>query len=211
MRFFLLALLLVTAAHAQPGSFLPRDAGADDPTFIAFRGRLIEAVARRDTVAVLGALAPDVKVSFGDGGGHAGFRRIWLSDSAQAERLWATLGRVLGMGSARYSGGISAPYVFGAWPDSLDAFEHGAVVGEEVRVRAGPGTAARTIGSASFEILPVTRWRIDGPGGPWAEVRLPSGYTGYIAQRYLWSPIDFRIGFERRPDGWAVSFFLAGD
>lgn len=218
MRFLLpaLAFLLALPASAQVAVLEPVDEAAADPSFLVFRARLLEAAAARDTAFVLSVLHPDVKVSFGGDDGVAGFRRMWLSDLRPAgnDDLWTTLTRTLALGSTyrRAEDGTrtaTAPYVFGAWPDTLDGFTHLAVVGERVRVRAAPRPDAETLATLSYHVVPT----LYDPGLPagWRRVTLADERVGYVAAEYLRSPIDFRLGFVRDGARWRIRYFVAGD
>jgi SH3-like domain-containing protein len=55
--------------------------------------------------------------------------------------------------------------------------------------------------------------RIRSPGHPygWLQVALADGQRGFVADRYLRSPIDYRVAFEKQDGNWRMTFFLAGD
>jgi hypothetical protein len=208
----LAALCAPAAPSAQVASLRPVDQATDDPSFITFRGRLLAALAARDTAAVLGAFAPDARLSFGDDPpGPDGVRALWLGRRREGPSLWTTLTAVVGMGSVRDASSpsfVSAPYVYNGWPPDVDPFSHGAVVGENVRVRAAPGLDAEVLATLSYAVVPVEAW--DEPAG-WARIRLADGRTGYVSAAYLRSPVDYRVGFEKQGAGWRIVFFLAGD
>ena len=216
----LLTVLASAPAAAQVASLRPIDEATDDPAFITFRGRLLAALATRDTAAVLAAFAPDARLSFGpDPPGPDGVRRLWLGPRrAMRPTLWEALTVVLGMGSVRDDNNASfasAPYVYNGWPDDVDPFSHAAVVGDNVRVRATPGLAGEVLASLSYAVVPVEVWGAAGtssdvPDG-WARIRLADGRTGYVSTAYLRSPVDYRAGFEKQAGGWRIVFFLAGD
>ena len=218
MRFLLLVLtfLLAAPATAQVARLEPVDEAARDPSFVLFRARLLDAAQARDTAFVLSALAPDVKVSFGGEHGVEGFRMLWLSGlRPEDEDLWRTLTRAAALGST-YSARTEhspptavAPYVFGAWPDSVDAFLHMAVLGERVRVRAAPRRDAETLTTLNYSIVPT----LYDPGLPegWRRVRLADDRVGYVAAAFLRSPIDYRLGFVKEAGQWMIRYFVAGD
>lgn len=216
MRLLLLLSLLTAApAQAQITDLVPRDDGASDPSFLTFRGRLIEAVGARDTATVLAVLDPAIHLTFGDARGIADFRELWLSGTPpDGEPLWTVLGHVLGMGSVAHDEGfVTVPYVFGAWPDDVDPFEHGAIAGEHVRVRAAPNTEADVLATLTYTVVPITTWWYDDDGRrrEWIGIRLEDGREGFVAGDYLWSAVDYRAGFEKRDGQWRMTFFIAGD
>ena len=137
------------------GTFTPVDDGADDPAFAAFRDSLVAVVARRDTAALLAAVAPGARLSFGDAaGGPAGFRQMWFEGTVpDGEPVWDVLARALRAGSVETDGAYTLPYVFGAWPsDSVDAYTHVAVVGEGVEARESPSDTSRVVARVSHAI-----------------------------------------------------------
>jgi hypothetical protein len=212
----LLLALLAAPAAGQIASLPPRDDGASDPSFFTFRARLLEALAARDAEAVLAAFAPDARLSFGDGpGGPAGVRAVWLGDRPPGERdLWTTLARVVAMGSVRNRDGLlTAPYTYDGPPDDLDPFSHGTVVGDEVNVRAAPSPSAEVLARLSYVVVPVVEWGYSEREGErlWHRIRLADGREGYVAGDFLWSPVDYRVGFENREGRWQIVFFVAGD
>ncbi len=210
MKKLLAALLFLyaTLAAAQVGKLQPTDEAVRDPEFFTFRAQLQAAVARHDTEAVLAAVHPNVKNTFGGDDGIDAFRRIWKLPAADS-RLWDELGTVLAFGGAFQEGGLfTAPYVFGRWPEPFDSFEHVAVLGTSVRVRAEPGPKGRVLTSLSFDIVPLA-----APAGSseWTRIKLRDGRIGYISSRYVRSPVDYRALFNKIDGRWRMTAFVAGD
>lgn len=186
----------------------PRDDAARDPEFFGFRARLQAAVARHDAAAVEQALHPQVKLSFGGDGGLEGFRRLWRPEAPDSA-LWATLAEVLALGG-RFGddGSFTAPYVFTDFPPDADAYDHVAVIGRDLRLRAAPSADAPVVGAASFEVLPTDPRAPRAEG--WAALRV-DGRRVWIDERFVRSPIDYRVRFARHDGAWRIEFFLAGD
>ena len=202
------------APQAQVAFLPPVDEGAADASFVAFRGRLLAAAAARDTAAVLAAFTPEATVSFGGEAGPEGIRELWFAPEASGD-FFAELVRTLGMGSAVDGGIVSAPYLFTRFPADYDAFEHVAVVGEEVRVRNAPTLSGGVLASLTHAVVPsaygpgVEPVRADGY--TWVPVRLANGERGWVADVFVWSPIGYRIGFEKAGSTWRALYFVAGD
>lgn len=216
--FVLAAALLMTQAAsgaAQTGKLLPVDEAVRDPELFAFRARLQAAIARRDTEALLAAVDPKIKNTFGGDDGIEAFQRLWKLNERDS-RLWEELGLVLALGgSFQNEDNFVAPYTFSRWPDSFDSFEHVAVLGRNVRVRAEPRSESAVLTSLSFDIVPL--W---GTGREkmtpeqsrsWTAVKLRDGRTGYISSRFVRSPVAHRVFFTRTGGGWRLTFFVAGD
>ena len=187
-----------------------------DPSFRSFRDTLLDALARKDTTALLAAVAPDIRTSFGADGGIEDFRSMWALDDPRS-RVWSELARVLGMGGAFLSdSAFAAPYVYAIWPDSLDAFEYVAVTSPAAVVRTAPSASADTLGTASHSLLPYEDWRgvPESPVEPdtsWAGILLPDGRTGWLHAADVHSPVGWRAIFEMRDGRWRMAAFIAGD
>jgi hypothetical protein len=185
----------------------PRDDGFRRPDFEEFRRHLQDALARKDEEAVLRTVDPGVRVDFGDGGGLEAFKRRM---NAPGENFFEELTRVLNLGGRfRTPDAFDAPYVYSDWPDGFDAFACAAVVGSGVRLRAAPNISARAQATEDFAIVKLFPTEPDTPG--WRRVGLAGGRTGYIASRYVRSPIDYRALFEFKDGRWWLVAFVAGD
>lgn len=184
------------------------DEAANDAGFHAFRCRLLDAVARRDAAYVLSIVSADIRNSFGGGGGIEEFTARWRPGAGDS-RFWDEFGTVLRLGGA-FDGGdrFVAPYTFATWPDTLDAFGHAAVIGNNVNVREKPMLAAPVIAQMSYRTVPLAG---SLSPGEWRHVRISEAITGYMHARYLRSPVDYRAFFERRGGEWKLTMFIAGD
>jgi hypothetical protein len=200
----------VTPAPPAPSrTLLPVDEAAALPDFFSFRARLMQAVARRDASALLEIVDPAIKNGFGGDDGKAAFERQWQPTSADS-KVWETLAAVLALGGRRSGDeGFTAPYVFAAWPDGVDGFEHVAVIGDRVRVRRSASTDAEEIAFVSFAVL--RRGRDDQAPEAWTPVIAPDGRAGYISSQYVRSPIDYRAFFTKKDGRWRMVMLLAGD
>ena len=192
----------------------PVDEAAQQPDFFTFRAQLQAAVARRDVAAVLAVVSPTIRNTFGDDDGKAAFEKMWRLDQPDSE-LWQELGTALALGGSFDSAGnFVAPYTFSRWPNAIDSFEHVAVVGSQVTVRAAPSMTSAALASLSFAVVPVARDAKQRPvtaAENWTSVRLNDGRTGYVANRYVRSPIDYRAIFARVDGAWRLIMFIAGD
>ena len=205
---FLCILLAPSWASAQ-SDFKPVDEAALIPEFFSFRAQLQVAIARRDTSAVIAILHRDIQLSFGDDSGIENFKKLWQPESPES-RLWETMGSVLALGGTFAADrSFTAPYVFTQWPRDLDAFEGIAVIGSGVRVRKAPNPSAEIIDSLSFTTVEIAE--PPPKDATWTRVRLKGGKEGFVDSRYLRSPIDYRINFEKIDGRWQATFFIAGD
>ena len=191
---------------AQPVRLLPVDQAAAQPDFFTFRARLQAAIARRDEAALIAAADPSIRTSFGDDEGMAAFRAKLRDPQG---RVWADLATALALGGTFQSpDSFVAPYVFAAWPERLDSFECGAVIGSRVRVRASAQPDSAVVAAVSYEIVELLPGQRDAAA---AHVRLRSGVTGFIATPFVRSPVDHRAIFQRTAGQWRLRAFVAGD
>jgi hypothetical protein len=206
---------LGTPLAAQADRLLPVDEAPRSPDFFAFRARLLVALARRDTTALLEAVAPEIRNSFGGDNGASDFRTRWRLQDPGSE-LWPELAAVLALGGTfENDSTFVAPYVFTRFPDSLDAFEYVAVIGENVRVRAEPALTAPILARVSFEVVgrarKPPRALTPSEAALWEPLQLADGRVGYVARAFLRSPIGYRAAFVRRGGRWLMTLFVAGD
>ena len=192
------------------GSYEPIDDGASVPGFSRFRSELRDIVARKDTSALLARVASGARLSFGDdAGGPEGFRQMWFSGSTpEARDPWETLAGVLDAGSVEEDEAVTAPFVYGLWPDTVDVFGHVAIVGQDVPAYEGPSQDAEIVARLSYLIVPA----LAPPDRGWRMVRLPDSTVAYVSAQKALSPVGYRAAFWEDGGGrWRLQTFLAGD
>ncbi len=200
-------------AIGQSAKLLPVDEAAKDPSFFAFRARLLTALARKDVNFLISILDPQIKTDFGGGGGVADFKKAWHPERPNSQ-VWSELLWVLALGGSFENGSFSAPYVYGKFPEQSDAYEYQAVIEDGVRVRREPNTSSGIIKTLSFDIVKVI---VEPPNEnstarrQWLGVELSDGQKGFVAKEYLRSPIDYRAIFEKKNGKWLMTAFIAGD
>ena len=212
-------LMLASICTAQDRKLYPADKAAQDATFAKFRQTLRAAVKRRDKDFVLSVLDPQIKNSFGGDGGIEEFKKMWKLDQPDS-RLWGELETILSMGGSfgTVDGkrNFIAPYVTSMWPGDLDSFEYVAVTGKDVRVRANPGLKAPVVATLSYDIVKVSSQTVaelerQVDGHTWRKIIAPGGKTGYVAEKFVRSPVDYRAYFERKNGRWVLAALIAGD
>lgn len=214
--FVLLMMLsvMVMNVSAQVQKLYPVDEAAKDPSFFTFRARLIQAVQRRDAAYLLSIVSRKIEIGFGGDSGVEAFKSSWKPEREQSE-LWTELANVLSLGGAFDKEGIfEAPYISVKWPEDKDGFALGAIIGEKVRVRAAPQISSSIMRELSFDIVDVPDWQTNKARGEkrdWIKVKLADGQSGYVAEDFIRSPIDYRAGFQKQDGRWVMIFFLAGD
>ncbi|HET9532073.1 MAG TPA: SH3 domain-containing protein [Blastocatellia bacterium] len=214
----ILTLIFIVSFHqqspAQVAKLYPVDEADRDPSFFTFRARLLEAIQKRDTAFIISILSPNVKNGFGGNDGIEEFKKLWRPDHSDSE-FWNTMMKVLALGGTFDGAGrFMAPYTYSKFPDEIDGFTHGAVLGENVRVRKEPALDGSVAGTLSYDIVKVVEWgakQAVANNQNWVLVSLRDGAKGYVAKTYIRSPIDYRAGFEKRDGRWMLTFFVSGD
>jgi hypothetical protein len=209
-------LAVVLAAGVSAARLTPRDDAKQDPSFAAFRRRLLEAVRKRDRGYLLKIVDPKIRVNFGEGGGAREFARQWKLDTSDSP-VWKTLEDVLSHGGTFTGKGsdrnFAAPYTYSAFPESLDAFEHYCVITPDAPLRAKADEKAQVVARLRYEIVrqapPPRGAKPTSPG--WVYVSTASGRRGYVARRLVRSPIDYRALFQKREGTWRLTALVAGD
>lgn len=190
---------------------LPIDRAADDPTFLAYRQQLLAAVKAKDTAALEKLVDPNVRTSFGDGGGWAEFRRHWNLPAADS-KLWNELETILRMGGSfagpAGSPRFCAPYVYSDWPDDVDAFEYLAVIDKNVPLRERAAEGAPLVAEMDFDIVKSLDHDFQKP---WRHVQLADGRQGWVRSDKVRSSIQYRACFQKADGEWKMNLLVAGD
>jgi hypothetical protein len=219
LRRCLIALILLApgAAHAQERRLEPVDEAAQDASWVKFRNRLLDAIAKRDRKFVAGILHPGVRSGLEGRRGVAEFRKQWELDS-DASPLWQELASALYLGSAwskREKGAteLCAPYVAVKWPDDLDAFHGGAIITKDVLVKAAPSAESATVATLSYDLVEVVDWEVadHAPASKqkWVKIRI-RGAEGFLPEEQIRSPIEHTACFVRAGGGWRMIGFGPG-
>ncbi len=220
---------MAVPAPAEPFKALPVDEAGEEPALEALRDRLLDAVRRRDTDAVVALADADIALSFG---GHFGREtlRSWLQGEDEmlwtGPLYWQQLQDVLELGGMwwdreRESGPLfCAPYVFFAdYPAEIDPFYVVMVIRDDAPLHSGPGPDHPVIATLSYDIAEIID---NGPGAPagqpgapyWLGIRTADGaHEGYAVSSDFRLPVDYRACFSRDADTgqWVWDTFIAGD
>lgn len=193
----------------------PVDEGTSDPGFARFRNQLLQAIARRDTAYLLSVVPSDIRNTFGDDNGRAAFSRMWRLGESDSE-VWGVLEGVL-RGGGRFQTGsgtraFMAPYVYAAWPDEFDAFEHVATTSDDAIARARPDSSAPALGVLPYRIVRIGWPRSETEAGEaWTEIELTDGRRAWVASADVYSPVGYRAIFQENDGRWLMNVLIAGD
>src|SRR5688572_8417877 len=128
MKILLLLITLVFCffnAAGQERFVKPVDEAAKNPSFLAFRTKLIAASERKDSKYILSIIDPGIELSFGGSKGAADFKRIWKINAPNS-KFWEEFLAIIRNGGTFTGDGanklnsFSAPYTFTSFPEDLD-------------------------------------------------------------------------------------------
>ena len=215
-----MVLFLVSIGQAQERFVKPVDEAAQDPSFLAFRTKLIAAAERKDASFILSILDPNIELSFGGDAGIPAFKRIWKINAKNSE-FWAAFLPVIKNGGAFMGEGknklnlFAAPYTHSSWPEDLDGFENHVIFGNNVNLRKDPRPDAEIIAKLSYNVVQIEPETLPKSGKSeypgWWQIKTLGGLKGFVKQEFVRSPIDYRAGFEKKRGLWKMTFFIAGD
>jgi hypothetical protein len=210
-----LAAMTTCVGAAQSRKLNPVDEAPKDPSFKAFRDRLLAAVKQRDETVLYESLDPQITNGFGGKGGITEFKTQWKM-GGERTRLWDELVTILSMGGSFSNVGgqksFCAPYVYSNFPDDLDAYGYAAITGTGVRVRAAANLNAPVITALSHDIVQLdAEPSTSGDTSEWVKIIAPNGKKGYVFGKYIRRPIDYRACFEKKQGKWKMTVLVAGD
>lgn len=217
LSLFLLSLFYVNIL-AQERFALPIDEAEQNPSFLAFRTKLIEAVKKRDVKYILSITDKNIKLGFGGEDGIENFKKNWKIYNRNSE-FWKEMLTVLTHGGAfekKNKNSFYAPYLFTNFPEDIDAFEYQAIFGNNVNLRSKPDINSSIVAVLSYNIV-KTDWEnsVKSPTNEndflWVKVETLGGKSGYVKPEFVRSSIDYRAGFDKIRGKWTLTFFLAGD
>jgi hypothetical protein len=207
-------MVLATVALLIIGpDFPPIDEGGNDVQFAEFRRNLIGSIEKKSYEWAISRIAFDIKYSFGDNLGKRDLLKVWEVQPQLKVEFFAELLECLKLGGQfkKHDGKtfFVAPYVFSAWPEEYDAFEHQAVVTVGAKVFAKPDDSLDPIASLSQTIV---RFDLSETAEGWHWIEHEPDKWAWVRDRDLRSPIDFRAHFlKNHQDSYVLQSFLAGD
>jgi hypothetical protein len=203
MRALLLAGLLLLPAAAGAATLPPDDECEANTDFVRFRAALFDAVARKDSEALLALTDDNIRLGFGGNDGKAVFRA-----SLKKAEPWEQLAKLVRLGCATDGDRYAIPHLYVRVGDR-DAFDTFLAAGTGIALRAAPRVGGRLIARLDWEMLTLVP--AAGNSGAWLRLRTDDGKTGYVRRDLLRSPVDYRAIFEKTGGKWRLTAFLAGD
>jgi len=203
--------------------FAPQDGSINDASLQEYLRDLAQAVQQQDAPKLLILLDPHIATGFDASGGLDTFKERWHPET-KASVLWPMLHQMLELGGTRLqqqggdSSNFALPYVYSAWPDSLNAFTYRAVVHNGAILREEPAANAAAVCALSRVILKVDYSKSypqqdNVREKEWWYVTSPDGQLkGYLYKSDLYSPVGYRALFNKNKQGqWHMTALVSGD
>jgi hypothetical protein len=218
VRLTKLAAALIAAAFAVSAAAQERklplvDEGATDVSWLRFKKRVADAVARRDKQFLLSILDRNVRNQSEKTRGIAEFRKQWELDTPDTP-VWHELGTALQLGSAyirRDNGSreLCAPYVLGKWPPDVHPFDHAVVISRDTVLQAEPSMSSPALARLSYDVVEVEDWEVadrKGAKQTWVRIR-HANRDGYVPEEQVRSPVEQAACFVKVGNGWKMTGF----
>ncbi len=209
---FFVQLFLVGQSSVVDSVLLPVDESNMDESFKEFKEELKLAIENKNLDFILKALDKEVFNSFGGNEGVQGFKEYWQINNNDTE-LWEIIGEVISLGGSfsedEEGKTFIAPYVTSNWPLGVDEFEYIAVIDSNVSLRELPDTLSPEVKKLNYEILKYDNSYYEDKN--WIKVETGTGEKGFVLNKKVRSPIDYRIGFQKREGNWKIIWFVSGD
>lgn len=108
---------------------------------------------------------------------------------------------------------FTCPFSFALFSELIDrpgGRDRSAIIGNNVRVYAQPSTKSPTIATLSNEAIKLAE---NNPNLPFVnslvKVLLPSGKTGYVSHRYIYTRFGYRAIFQKLDGKWQMTDLLS--
>jgi len=215
----LINLSFSQAVVADGHQLLPADEANRDLAFMDFRAKMLSAVRNKEPEAFVTMLDQRIFNGLREKRGMKQFVKKWTPQSNDTE-LWTTMEQILTMGGGfiRSERGVEfcAPYVFSHFPDDLDIFAHGAVIGDKVPLKMKPSVSAPTSRQLSYDLINVLDWVSiadkSGAKDNWLKVTTMKGEKGYVNRLFVRSPSDYSACFvQTKKNGWKLNSLLTSE
>ena len=207
---------LVPAAAAETSGPVVRetDAATRDPALVKVRAAIIAAVKAKDFKQLEPHLDPKIQIVFGGANGATAFAEALRTDPV----MWDELDWVLAHGGRLLKGEFWAPYTFQAKVGTIDVYDAGFIVADNVPARAEPKPDAAVVATLGHHVVKVTDWREpDKAARPfynrqdWLPIELPGKRSAWVEARYVRGMGDYRAGFAKIRGVWKLNTFIRGD
>lgn len=193
---------------------LPIDESDRDPTLVQYLDRLSTAIRHREPERLVELVSIRVYNGPNIEGGVQKFAEHWQVDSIESE-IWSVLDPILDLGGGfvRSEKGVQycTPYVFTEFPNSLDIYEHGAVLGDNISLMSEPSSSSSLVATLSYDVVKIPDWgnvpdMNQTPDLFWVKALTLDGQEGFIRRSEVRSPSEYSACFLQNNAGvWKLT------
>lgn len=196
------------------GKVYPTDESKGDPTFYAFKERLLGAIAKKDTFFVKSIVAEDALGSYGGERSKKAFIEEYFGEKSHHATLnfWDLMQDILKDGGKFKKVGdeyyFVAPYSavnLLETTDSVSYFSCMLANKPQVFVYERPNAKSKVVDTLNYDMIYTEYER---SRGAWMYVH--SKNPGYVSQKDLNNPTGFRCFFARQEGRWYIKYLVSG-
>ncbi len=189
----------------------PVDESHLDPSFVEFKGQLLEAISKRDREFLRNALADEVTLAPGSRSTREQALLAFDDEDAEVD-LWRELRDALQLGAAWEQLRFCAPSVATQLENLPGTHFLLVITSEEVSVHAQPKSSSTIIDTLSYDVVKIgpsgnrglSPEEIDGETYPWYQIVTPSGKVGYVYAKYVRYWLDYHACFRKVDGKWVL-------
>lgn len=195
------------------------DQSSENQDVANFISALKEVVNAKDAEKLIKMVSDDVKYSFGNDDGKKGFIGKWkLSAQPEQSDIWLELSDVLALGGIfTEDDTFVMPSFAASFPEEFDRLTYGVLIGEEVNMRTNPDINSEVAEQLTNEVIKVGEptesvYEMNGRQYKWIEIETTLGNKGYVVEKFVRKPSDYRIELTKTDAGqWQITAFIEGD
>ncbi|TGM32019.1 SH3 domain-containing protein [Leptospira biflexa] len=197
----------------------PIDHSSKDKSFLEFKTKFLKTLKSKDRKSLETFLDKDIHFTFGPESGKKEFLKSFqLTEKPNDSDFWNLMMETIQLGLRQNAEGqMVAPYFFETFPSDYDPFTHYLVIGKNVNVRADASKDSKTLQQLSYQIVRSEADDLDGrrlekeSNCNWQKICTPQGKAGFVCDRFIRSPLDYRAFFEKKKGQWYLTTFIVGD
>lgn len=196
-----------------------------DESLVSFLNELNRVIQNKDVNQLLTLIDTNIKIGKSVDRGKEAFIKMWGLDAKPNEsELWKELNDILELGGGNFAepseNNENTTYIMPyqlMLPEGLDPFIYGGIIAEHVNFRDQPSLKGKVLGQLSHNIVKVGSNETGDPVKvgdywySWTEVTSLDGIQGYIAEKFVRSPLDYRLSLVKESQMWKISSFVSGN
>lgn len=201
--------LLLSTLQQKPLLFV--DEGTKDKSFQTFRSSLLAALEKSNRDWIDSRIDSKIRYSFGANEGKKGMVEDWRNRPEGIDGFYTELAAVVKQGGGFRAGSFWAPYVYAFWPEDIDPFEHGAIIGDKIPVYNNTIGEQRMVGTLSWEIVKLLPDEHPVPENKGWQLVEYHGRPAWVKSDKVHSSVGYRACFTKVKGSWMLTAFIAGD